>query len=483
MENIEKNENLEPAGDTSGKPKKKFPHVYVLLFGIVLVCAILTYIVPAGSYEYVEITTSDGGTREVVDATSYTETESTPVGLMELLTSIPRGLTESASIIFFILIIGGSFGILQDTGAIAAGLGDLTKKLGNKQIIIIPVIMLAFAFGGAVIGMAEETLAFIPIMVSLALVLGYDSMTGAAMVLMGAGSGFAGAFLNPFTVGVAHGIAGLPLFSGMALRLILFVVIVTIGIVFVMRYASKIKKNPELSSMYEIDRARTDNLDLDNLPAYGGREKAILAVFALSLVLLVYGVMQYGWYLNEISALFLGMAVVVSIIGKLGFNGFGESLAKGMEAVVTGAVIVGFARAILVVLTDGNIIDTILHAAADGLSALPTTVTALGIYVFQCLLNFLIPSGSGQAAVSIPILAPLGDLVGVTRQTVVLAYQLGDGISNILVPTSGYFMAAIAMAKISWIKWAKWILPAILLWYLVGAIFVVIAQQINYGPF
>lgn len=464
------------------KKKLKVPHVYVLLIAIILVCSALTYVIPAGNYDMMTIET-DSGTREVVDPSTYHSTESSPVNVMGFLSSIPRGMNEAAGIIFFIFIVGGSFGVLQDTGAIEAGLGRLTRTFSGKETLLIPVIMLAFSCGGAIIGMAEETLPFIPIMVSLCIALGFDSMTGTAMVLMGAGAGFAGAFMNPFTIGVAQGIAELPLFSGLWYRVIVFFVMVSIAIIFVMRYASKIKKNPELSPMYEIDRKREDNLDLSNLHEFGTREKVILLVFVASIILLIYGVITYGWYFNEISALFLGMAIVVGLIGNLGLNGFAESLGKGMAAVAAGALIVGFARGILVVLTDGNIIHTILYSSANLLSTLPSAVTAVGMYIFQCLLNFIIPSGSGQAAVSIPILAPLADMVGVTRQTAVLAFQLGDGISNIFTPTSGYFMAGLALAKIPWVKWAKWILPAIITWYLTGAAFIVIAQIMHFGPF
>lgn len=199
--------------------------------------------------------------------------------------------------------------------------------------------------------------------------------------------------------------------------------------------------------------------------------------------MLVFGVIQFDWYIKEISALFLGMAMLVAIAGKLGFNGFAEELIVGMGNLAGGALVVGFARGILVVLTEGQILDTILHATSGAVSQLPSSFAALGMYLFQCFLNFIVPSGSGQAAVSIPILAPLSDLVGVTRQTAVLAYQFGDGISNIFTPTSGYFMAGLALAKVPWSKWAKWILPLIALEYLLGGILVYIAHMINYGPF
>lgn len=460
------------------KRRLQVPHVYVLLLGIVLVFCILSYIIPAGQYDRVEV---DG--REVVDAASFTFVDQTPVDLMGFLTSVPRGLVESAQIIFFIFIVGGSIYVLQETGAIDAALGRLAKRFSGTELLLIPVIMFVFSLGGSVIGLAEETLPFIPIMVSLAIAMGFDSMTGTAIVLCGAGAGFAGAFMNPFTVGVAQGIAGLPIYSGLGLRVALYIVMVTVTILWIMRYARKVKKSPQLSSMYAVDQQREEKLELENLRPFGKREVFILLVFAATIVLLVWGVLAQGWYMNEIAALFLAMGIIVALIGGMGFNGYANALGVGMANVASGALVVGFARAILVVMTDSNTLDTILYWAANLLSALPGAITALGMYVFQCLLNFLVPSGSGQAAVSIPIMAPLADLVGVTRQTACLAFQLGDGISNIFSPTSGYFMAGLALARIPWAKWAKWFLPLLFIQYAVGAVFVIFAQLTNYGPF
>lgn len=468
--------------EVAKKKRFKVPHVYVLLLIIIFICAALSYIIPAGSYDMKTIETN-GIEREVVDPNTFKYVESSHVGLMQFLSAVPRGMQEVAQIIFFIFIVGGSFGVVQATGAIEAGLGVLAKNAKGKEQLIIPIVMLAFGFCGSVAGMAEETLPFIPIFVSLFVAMGYDSITGTAVVLCGAGAGFAGAFMNPFTIGVAQGIAGLPLFSAIGFRLCIFVTMMILTVTYVMRYAHKIKKNPELSSMHSIDIKREDNLDLENLHEFGSREKSILIVFFCSIVLLVYGVLKWGWYMDEIAALFFGMSMIAAIIGRLSLNEFAMKLGAGMADVAAGALVVGFARGILVVLTDGNILHTILNVAAAGLSAFPPVFSAIGEYVFQCLLNFLVPSGSGQAAVSIPILAPLGDLVGVTRQTTCIAFQLGDGISNIFTPTSGYFMAGLALAKISWDKWAKWILPLIGLQYLLGAIAVVIAQSMELGPF
>ena len=437
------------------KQKKRFavPHVYILLLTLILIFSLLSYVVPSNVYDYHEITIEEtGATRNVIDPTTYHAVDKTLVSLMQFLTAVPRGMQESAQIIFFIFIVGGAMTVLQETRAIEAGLGRLIKGLKDKSI------------------------PFIPIFVSLMVASGFDSLTGVAVVLAGAGSGFVGASMNPFTIQVAQGIAELPLLSGIGFRVVMYICFVAVTIAMVMHYALKVKKNPQLSPMYDFDKTRDDVADLDSLPPFGGREKAILVVFLIAIVMLIWGVIKKGWYMDEIAALFLGMSMIVAAIGGLGFNNYALTLGRGMVEIASGALVVGFARGILVVMTDGNILHTILHGAASLLEGLPAMISAVGMYIFQCLLNFLVPSGSGQAAVSMPIMAPLADLVGVSRQTACIAYQLGDGISNVFTPTSGYFMAGLALAKVPWSKWAKWFLLIIGLQYLLGAIFVIAAQ-------
>lgn len=465
----------------NNEKRKKFqvPNVYIIIMAIAFVSMLLTYFIPAGAYDRV---VNESG-REVVDPSTFHLEDSNPQNIFDFFQSFHVGLTEMSGIIFFLFIVGGSFAVIEATGAIEACLGKVTKVMAGKERLIIPIVMFAFAICGATIGMAEEALPFIPIMVTLAISLGFDSMTGAAIVLMGCSAGFAGAFLSPFTVGVAQGIAGLPLASGMSFRVVLFFAMCILMIGFVYIYAGKIKKNPSLSPTYEIDQKRDDKLDLDNLKPMEKKHVVIIIIMAISVATFTFGVIKLGWYLTELSAVFLIMAVLSAIVARMSLNDFANSLTGGMATLASGAIIVGFARAILVLLTDGGIMDTILYYTSGVVADMPQGIAAIGMYIFQCLLNFLIPSGSGQAAVSMPIMAPLGDILGITRQTAVLAYQLGDGISNIFTPTSGYFMAGLALAKIPWQKWAKWILPCILLEYLVGAIFVVVATNIGYGPF
>lgn len=464
--------------------KKKFtvPHVYILLLLMILIFSLLSYIVPAGTYDMMTIVDNPetGHEREVVNPDSFSYVESTPVTLLQFLTAVPRGLQETAQIIFFIFIVGGAMAVVNETKAIEAGMGRLIKNLKSKSWIIIPVAMFFFSICGSVFGMAEETLPFIPIFVGLMIAAGYDSITGTAVVFCGAGAGFAGAFINPFTIQVAQGIAQVEILSGMGFRVVMYICMLILTVAFVLRYASKVKKDPTLSLMHEDDIKREDVVDLEALPEFDGRRKAILIVFVIAIIFLVYAVVTWGWYMDEIAALFFVMSWIVALIDKnLGFNSYAETLGKGMADVAGGALVVGFARGILVVMTDGNILHTILHSCAGFLEKLPSMVSAVGMYIFQCLLNFIVPSGSGQAAVAMPIRAPLSDLGGVTRQTACIAFQLGDGISNIFTPTSGYFMAGLALAKIPWAKWAKWILPLIGLQYLLGAVFVVVAQIIG----
>ncbi len=464
--------------------KKKFnvPHVYILLLLMILIFSLLSYIIPAGQYDMMTIVDNPetGHEREVVNPDSFSYVDSTPVTLLQFLTAVPRGLQETAQIIFFIFIVGGAMSVVNETKAIEAGMGRLIKNLKSKSWVIIPVAMFFFSICGAVFGMAEETLPFIPIFVGLMIAAGYDSITGTAVVFAGAGAGFAGAFINPFTIQVAQGIAQVEILSGMGFRIVMYICLFILTAAFVMRYAAKVKANPSLSLMYEEDQKREDVVDLEELPDFNGRRKAILVVFVVGIIFLVYAVVTWGWYMDEIAALFFVMSWIIAVIDKdLGFNSYAETLGRGMADVAGGALVVGFARGILVVMTDGNILHTILHSCAGFLEKLPSMVSAVGMYIFQCLLNFIVPSGSGQAAVSMPIMAPLSDLVGVTRQTACIAFQLGDGISNIFTPTSGYFMAGLALAKIPWAKWARWILPLIGLQYLLGAVFVVVAQIIG----
>lgn len=451
----------------------KFPNVFVILFTLVIIMAILTYIIPAGEFDR---TTNEDGTAVVVQGT-YESIESNPAGIQDIFLSIPEGMIEGASIIFFILIVGGAFGILLSTNVIEKMVNKLAHLMKNKTIYTIPILMIFFGIGGATFGMSEETIPFMLIIIPLAIRLGFDSMVGAGIVIIGAHAGFSAAFFNPFTVGIAQEIAGIPLFSGLTLRIIYWLIFMGVSIAFVMWYAKKIQKNPQKSLTYQQDKELEKGKDHENDKSpLTIRDIMIIITLVLTLVALGVGVISFGWYTNEIAALFLVMGIIVGLISKMDLNKMADNFIKGCEDLTSGAIIVGFAYAVLIILEDSNTIDTILNFSASMVDNLPNSLTAIGMYVTQSFLNFLVPSGSGQAALTMPIMAPLGDLVGVSRQTTVLAFQLGDGISNIVTPTSGAFMAALAIARISWVKWMKWFLPLMVIHYALGAIFVTIAH-------
>lgn len=460
--------------------KLRVPHTYVLLFSLLLLAAASTYVIPAGQFDYIE---KDG--RRVVDASSYHAVPANPAGLDDLLMAFPLGLMtpEVARIIFYIFIVGGAFGVIAATGAIEAGIHLLVRRAGKYQQAVIAALTFLFAFGGGTFGMAEETLPFLPALVLLCRSLGYDSLTAGAVALVGANAGFAAAFLNPFTIIVAQDIAGLPAYSGLEFRLAVWAMITTATVIYVARYAARIKRAPEASPVYAIDQQRpalAANLNHVRLTA---RQAFVLLLFAAAFVMLILGALRFEWGILELSALFFALAIVAGPVGGLSFNLTAEKFIEGAASLTGGALVVGLARATLVVLSQAHVIDTIMMGLSDLVRHLPAEISVIGIYLVQVLLSIIVPSASGQAALSIPILAPLSDLVGVTRQTMVLAYQFGDGFTNIFTPTQGYFMAGLALLKIPWNVWVRWLMPLLLMWLAIGLGALLLAHAINFGPF
>lgn len=458
--------------------KIKVPHTYVLLVCLIIVAALSTWIIPAGRYARVE-----QQAREIIVPGSYHSVEAKPAGISEILLAFPKGLIEVADIVFYIFIIGGAFGVLNRTGTIQAGINFIVRRIGAKRALIVPVITLMFAIGGGSIGIAEETLIFLPALLLLARSLGYDSLVAGGIALVGANAGFASAFMNPFTVGVAQGIVGLPLFSGIEYRAIVWAIITTVTIIFLTRYAARVKAKPSISLMYELDKQREPIESQDIEARFTKRHVAVLIISVLALGALAIGAIQWQWGILQLSALFFGLSIVAGPLGGLSFDETAKSFIKGAADITYAALVVGLARGTLLVLRDAYVIDTITHAMASAVQRLPSSVSVMGIYVMQNGLNFIVPSGSGQAAVSMPILAPLGDLLGITRQTNVLAYQLGNGFTNIFTPTQGYFMAGLGILQIPWSTWVRWLLPLLLIWLVIGSGAVLVAHAIHWGPF
>jgi uncharacterized ion transporter superfamily protein YfcC len=448
--------------------KLRVPHTYVLLFLLVVVAAICTWWIPAGEFERL-----DRNGRACVTPGSNQPVAAAPAGIGDVFMAYPRGLQETAHIVFFIFIIGGAFGVIEATGAVEGGIGGVVRLCGGRRDLVVAVLMTCFSLGGATLGMAEETLVFLPGLVVLARRLGYDDVTGGAIALVGAGVGFAGAFLNPFTVGVAQEIAELPLFSGLAYRLIVWALLTTLTVAYVVRYARR----------HAVAPPPPGNRADAGAPRLERRQALVLALLVAALAGVVAGVVAGGWGILELSGLFVAVAGLAGWLGGLRADAVGERFVEGAAAIAGGALVVGLARGVLVIFEGARVTDTLLHGMATAIEDLPGWASVGGIYGVQVLLNYLVPSGSGQAALSIPILAPLGDLVGVTRQTTVLAFQLGDGFSNVFSPTSGYFMAGLALIRVPWERWVRFMWPLQCLWLATGLVLLLIAHWVGWGPF
>lgn len=460
--------------------KIKVPHTYVIIFFIIIFVAAATWFVPAGEYNTME----DANGRTVVVASSFHAVPPNPQGIFDILKSPIKGMISAAEIIAFILIIGGTFKIIFMAGKINDAITKFAHKLAGKEIFVIPVIMALFSLGGAVFGMSEEIIAFIAIFVPFALAMGYDSIVGMAIPFVGAGVGFAGAMLNPFTVGIAQGIAELPPFSGIGYRTLCWAIITAVGIIFVMRYARKVKKDPELSPVYKYDlekRKTLPGLGAD-MARFSTASILVIATFAVSMVILVIGVMKWDWYIKEICGLFIAIGIVSGIVGRIGANNIAKYFSEGASELCGAAIVVGLARGILVLAKDGRIIDTILHYLSNLVAGVHNIFSSWLMFFVQTIINFFIPSGSGQAALTIPIMAPLGDLIGVSRQIAVLAYQFGDGFTNLIIPTSGVLIGCLYMAKIPWSTWARWILPLQIIFVVLACLLLTGAVLIHFGP-
>jgi len=443
----------------------RLPHTLVLIYAMVVLTVIATWVVPGGEYQRVE---KDG--RSVPVDGTFRFAPRQPQGLGALFMSPARGFVEAAAIIVFVFIMGGVFGVVEKTGAVSAGIQALAAKFGTSRALrtlLIPATMVVFSLGGAVFGMCEETMPFILVFVPLALSLGYDTIVGVAIPFVGAASGFAGAFFNPFTVGIAQGIAGLPLYSGLGYRLVIWAVGTAIAVAVVMLYAARVRKNPKVSPTYEEDLERRREFALDAAPAEGakmtGRHKAVLLLFLLGLVALVVGILKYKWYIDEIAGLFLALGLIAGVLGRVKGDDIARAFIAGAKDMVNTALIIGCARALLVVATDGKILDTALYAMSRLIAGVHPVFSAQLMFLSQSVLNFFVHSGTAQAALTMPIMAPLGDLVGITRQTSVFAFQLCEYINPIL-PTSGVTMGVLGLAKLRWDKWAKWFLPLMIVW-------------------
>ena len=526
---------------------KKIPHTYVIIFYIILLAAVITWFIPGG--EYVETTSIVDG--QETNELTFQYVDNQPQ-TWEVFAALFKGFVRQSGIIVFILMIGGAFWIMNASRAIDVGIFSFlkfTKKLERNRMlrkigvdnIVMTLIMLMFSAFGAIFGMSEETIAFIIILVPLAISMGYDSITGVAMVFVAAGLGFAGAILNPFTIGIAQGIAELPLFSGIEYRFVCWLVINFIGFFFILRYAGRVKKDPKRSLVYEEDEywRKRDTGDIENIeyktPVSGwvsyfiilaslivfsiiypmtemkvGNSSTILPMIPISaglfaftgffalrksvhffvLILLLFtiyflivGVMGYGWYIMKIATLFFAMGIFAGIAMNYNPDKITTLFMEGVKDILSAAIIVGLAGGIIVILEDGRVIDTILYGLSKSMNDLGN-IAAVGImYIIQTIINVIIPSGSAKAALTMPIMAPFSDLIGISRQATVMAFQFGDGFTNMITPTSGVLMGVLGVAKIPYEKWVKWITPIMIVLMILGFLLLIPTVTMNLNGF
>ena len=430
---------------------------YVIIFAMIVISAVLTWIIPAGQFDRA-VDPNTG--REIVVQGSFHEVEASPVGPIGAIKAIADGFVNASDITFFIIFAYGFVHVLMKNGTFDAIIGTVMRLFRKADWLLFMAIMILFGALGSTMGMAEETYGMFPIFIGLATALGYDAIVGGAIVSIGASTGFAAATLNPFTIGVASGIAGVSVTEGLWFRLICWVVFEAIAISFTLTYAMRIRKDPTKSILYgtKLDLA-TSGMTKEELMSLKmtWRHKACAAIFVGTIVLLVYGTMKYGWYIQELSTLFICAMIIAAIVGGNNANEIAESFVEAARIMVNGAMMVGMARAILIVLQNGMIIDTVVNFLAGLLQGTSGVVSGILMVLVQNVINFFIPSGSGQAAVSMPIMAPLADMLNLTRQSAVLAFQFGDGFSNMFWPTSVCMVCGLMGIPLN--KWYKFAAP------------------------
>ncbi len=458
---------------------KAFPHAYVLLFGIIVLMAIMTWIIPAGEYARVQV---EG--RTIVDPSTFHYIQRSPVGFFKMFVAIPKGINSASSLLFMIMIIGASIQLFDSTGAIRAAVFKLLDIIGQqRKSWVIVVIMLFFGCLGAFPGMLEAAIPFAPLCIGIALALGYDVLVGIAVPVISIVVGWTAGPTNPWTVGIGQNLGELPLFSGLGYRLVVFVALMILAIRFVLAYGERVQRDPTLSIADGLDISHLRDLQNMNAETFTTRHGLILLTFAATIFIVVYGAIRWNFGFFEMSAVYIIGSIIGGIIAGYDGNEIAEKLIGGGQSIFVGAIAVGLARGISVVMEEGKIIDTIVMGLARVMDFLPSWLCAIGMFVMQTFINFFIPSGSGQALATLPIALPVADIINLNRQIAILAFQFGDGLSNLCYPTVGVLIAYLIYTKVPFNRWLRFIMPFMWSSWLLAIILLLIATWMDYGPF
>ncbi|WP_206459972.1 YfcC family protein [Anaerovorax sp. IOR16] len=454
--------------------KRRHLDTYVVLLLIILFTALASFLIPSGSYQrYVDT----GNGIEYVVPDSFVFTEKTNLSLLDFMKVIPDGMMQASEIIIFVLIAGGSLGIINATGTINGFISTVSSKFKKHGSFTILLLMVCFSLSGAVFGTAEEALPLYPIVMVLALSLGYDKITGVSIVLLGTGVGFVAGFLNPFTVGIAQQVSGLPLFSGMAYRLIVYIIFLTVTILYVLNYSRKNRFKTSLNEEVMADSYLAE-YDFCTVFELTKRQTGVVIALCFFTIILMCGILWWDFYILEIASCFFFMGVFSGVIGGLNSGKIVSEFMKGASSLLYGALIIGMAKSIFVVMQYAGILDTVIYYLVQLIENFSESVNIISMFLVQSIINLFITSGSGQAAVTMPIMKNIADLTGIPRQSAILAFQFGDGFSNVISPTSGYFMAALGIAGVNWCEWVKFMFPLFAIWCMIGCVILVVSLYI-----
>ncbi|TVS12538.1 MAG: putative basic amino acid antiporter YfcC [Wenzhouxiangella sp.] len=484
---------------------RRAPDTLIILFWVALVLVALSFVVPAGSFDVQ--TDPDGRTLPVALDSFELSAEGAPgtplfradpdaVGFLnapfEGLTSGSR-MSAAIGIMGFLLIVGGAFGVIMKTGCIDRGVRALIQRTERDPIVVLPLLFFLFSLGGAIFGMSEETIAFVILLAPIIVRLGYDSITAVLVTFVASRVGFASSWMNPFNVAIAQGIADVPILSGAPLRLVMWTVFTATGIAITLWWARKVRARPELSPVHASDQHFRGEADSDKVQTrFSARDATALALIVAGVVWVIWGVIAREYFIPEIAAQFFTLGLVIGLLylwpgpNRLGANAQARAFREGAAGLVPAVLVVGMAKGLVLLLGGTNpgepsVMNTILFTLAAGLVHLPEIVSAWLMFFVQAVINFLVPSGSGQAALTMPLMAPLGDLVGIERQVTVLCFQLGDSLTNLIIPTSATLMGVLGAARIDWAVWARWILPLLGLYAFLALSFIGVAVVIGYS--